>query len=227
MNIYPVQQDLVEYVTQLFAPGDDEMHAMTIAAHAFGMPANWEISPDVGKLFQVLCKAIGARRVLEVGTFAGHSALWFARALPDNGTVVSIELNPNYAAFAREQLMKTGSGEKIDIRVGSAADLLPLIEQEIRSSEKPFDVVFLDADKARYPEFLDRSVRLLRPGGLLLADNVLHSDSWNGQTLLGVDSDDPRILGIREFNRKLATHPQFTSLIVPMRSGVAVAIFNG
>ena len=107
------------------------------------------------------------------------------------------------------------------------ANLLPLVEQEVRSSEKPFEVLFFDADKARYPEFLDRSARLFKPGGLLLADNVLHSGSWSGQTLLGADSDDPRVLGIREFNRGLATHPQFTSMIVPMRSGVVVATFNG
>ena len=89
-----------------------------------------------------------------------------------------------------------------------------------------FDVIFLDADKAHYPEFLDWSVRVLRPGGLLLADNVLRSSSWHGQTLLDPTADDPRILAIREFNRRLAADPRFTAIIIPMRAGIAAAVFQ-
>src|SRR5207248_11762816 len=100
------------------------------------------------------------------------------------------------------------------------------LEREISSHGEPFDAIFLDADKAHYPEFLDWSVRVLRPGGLLLADNVLRSGSWNGQTLLDPASDDPRILAIREFNRRLAAHPQFTAIIIPMRAGIAAAVFQ-
>ncbi len=221
-----VSAQLTEYAAELFAPLDTEMQALSLASIAFGMPANWEISADVGKLFQVLCKAVGARRVLEFGTLAGHSALWFARALPEDGQVVSIELNPEYAEFARKQLSKTAAGGKVDVRVGAAGDMLESLEQEVRERQRPFDVVFLDADKARYPEFLDWSVRVLRPGGLLLADNVLQSGSWNGQGLLESNADDPRIIAIREFNRRLAAHPAFTATIIPMRAGIAAAIFR-
>jgi predicted O-methyltransferase YrrM len=191
------------------------------------MPAGWEITPDVGRLFQILCRAIGARRVLEFGTLAGHSALWFARALPPDGKVISVELRPDYAAFAREQLARAGVGDRVEVRVGGALELLPEISREIATTGQLLDIVFLDADKAHYPEFLDWVVAVLRPGGVLLADNVLRSGSWNGQTLLDPASDDPRILAIRTFNRRLAENPRFLSLIVPMRAGVAVGLFQG
>jgi caffeoyl-CoA O-methyltransferase len=216
----PVPAELLEYVRDLFAPEDAELQALSRAAAQFGMPAGWEITPDVGRLFQLLCRAIGARRVVEFGTLAGHSALWLARALPADGRVISIELNPEYAAFARAQLAKTAAGAKVEVRVGAALGMLPSLEQDA-----PFDALFLDADKAHYPEFLEWAPRVLRPGGLLLADNVLRSESWHGQTLLDPAADDPRILAIRTFNQRLATDPRFTAIIVPMRAGVAAAIF--
>lgn len=225
---YPsMPADLLEYSADLFAPPSPEHVALTEAAQAFGMPPDWEISPDVGRLFQLLCRAVGARRVLEFGTLAGHSALSFAQALPSDGKVVSVELNPVYAAFAREQLAKLGYGDRVEVREGGARDLLPELEREVREGGPPYDVLFLDADKAHYPEFLEWSVKVLRPGGLLVADNVLRSGSWGGQTLLDPAATDPRIPAIRKFNRRLAASPRFTSLIVPMRAGVAVGLFRG
>jgi len=221
MSVQPFPTELVEYVRELFAPEDAELRALRQAASEAGMPVGWEISPDVGRLFQVLCRAVRARRVVEFGTLAGYSGLWLARALPEDGQVISVELSAEYAAFAREQLAKTAAGTRVEVRVGAALEALPELELEA-----PFDAIFLDADKAHYPEFLDWSVRVLRPGGLLLADNVLRSDSWKGQTLLDPASDDPRILAIREFNRRLATDPCFTALIIPIRAGIAAAIFH-
>lgn len=218
---------LVDYVRDLFAPTSEDFEILTRAAKEFGMPEGWEISPDVGRLFQTLCRAIGAERVVEFGTLAGHSALWFARAIPAGGTVISVELNPDYAAFTRSQLARLKDGEKVEIRVGSCLEMLPILGDEIRESGIKYDVIFLDADKAHYPEFLLWSESVLRKGGLLLADNVLRSGSWNGQTLLDPDADDPRIIAIRKFNQMLAMHPKFTSIIVPMRSGVAVGIYDG
>lgn len=220
-------QDLLDYSRDLFSPEDRTLQGMTLAAKEFGMPEGWEITPDVGKLFQILCRGIGAKRVVEFGTLAGHSALWFARALPEDGKVLSIEINPEYAAFARDQLARAGVGSQVEVRVGAGIEMLPALEHEVNETGCRFDVIFLDADKAHYPEFLEWAVRVLRPGGLLLADNVLRSDSWGRQTLLDPASDDPRILAIRKFNQTLAHHPQFVSLIVPMRAGVGVALFTG
>ncbi len=227
MPYKPMPEDLLEYSSSLFAPEDETLRELTRAAQEFGMPTGWEITPDVGRLFQILSRAIGARRVLEFGTLAGHSALWFARALPSDGKVVSIELLPEYAAFAREQLTRAGVGDRVEVRVGGALQSLPALSQEIEETGRRYDVIFLDADKAHYPEFLDWSVTALRPGGLLLADNVLRSSSWGDQTLLHPQSDDPRILAIRTFNNRLAQDSRFLSLIVPLRAGVAVALFQG
>src|SRR5947207_2515241 len=154
--------ELQDYARDLFAPPDPMLNALTEAAKRFGMPADWEISPDVGRLFQLLCRAIGAKKVLEFGTLAGHSAYWFARALPADGQVISVEVNPEYAAFASKHLEQTGMKNKVQVRPGACLEMLPILE-----GEAPYDVLFLDADKAHYPEFLDWSVRALRPGGLL------------------------------------------------------------
>ena len=219
-------QELLDYSARLFAPEDDMLRAMTAAAKEFGMPAGWQIKADVGRLFQLLCRAVRAKKVVEFGTLAGHSALWFARALPADGRVISIELEADYAEFARRQLEAAGVGDRVDVRVGAALASLPSLSREVETTGVPFDVVFLDADKAHYPEFLDWAVTVLRPGGLLLADNVLRAGSWNGQTLLDPTSDDPRILAIREFNRRLAADRRFTSTIVPIRAGIAAAVFQ-
>ena len=222
----PLNAELLAYVEDLFAPDSANLRFLTDSAKRAGMPEGWEISRDVGVLFQILCKAIGAKRVVEFGTLAGHSAYWLATALPSEGRVVSIELNPKYAEVARENLRQVGVGERVEVRVGAARDWLAPLEAEANAGEK-FDAIFLDADKAHYPQFLAWAERVLRPGGLLLADNVLHSGSWGEQTLLDSAADDPRIIGIREFNRLLAESPRFTATIVPIRAGVAVGLFHG
>ena len=222
----PISIELHDYVRDLFAPEDDTFKELTAASRSAGMPFGWEISPDVGRLFQMLCALVGARRVLEFGTFAGHSALWFARALPADGKVVSIEINPEYAAFSRSRLKMAGVGDMVEVREQPALEAIVEIEAEVRAGGDRYDVVFLDTEKAYYPRFLEWAPSVLRPGGLLLADNVLRSPSWKGQTLLDPASDDARIIAIREFNRKLAEHPNFIATIVPMRAGVAVGVYK-
>ncbi len=221
----PIPSELLAYVQETFAPETEALRVLTAAAARAGMPAGWEVTPDVGRLFQVLCRSIGARRVLEFGTLAGHSAWWLATALPADGQVVSIEIDSAWAAAAREALTEVGVGAKVDVQVGAVREILEPLEREVIEAQKPYDAIFLDADKAYYPELLEWSTRVLRPGGLLLADNVLRSGSWNGQTLLDPASDDPRILAIRRFNRLLAEHPHFTATIVPIRAGIAVGVY--
>ncbi len=222
----PVPGELLAYIQETFAPETEALRTLTAAARTAGMPEGWEITPDVGRLFQVLCRAIGARRVLEFGTLAGHSAWWLAMALPEGGKVVSVEINPEWAEAARRALDEVGVGMKVEVRLGAVQELLETLEREVRERHMPYDAVFLDTDKARYPELLEWSTRVLRPGGLLLADNVLRSSSWKGQTLLDPLADDPRILAIRRFNRILAEHPHFTSMILPLRAGVAVGVYE-
>lgn len=222
----PIPSELLAYIQETFAPETEALRHLTTTAQRAGMPAGWEITPDVGRLFQVLCRSVGARRVLEFGTLAGHSAWWLANAVPEGGQVVSIEIDSAWAAAAHAGLSEVGIGAKVDIRVGAVRDMLEPLEREVNALRQPYDAIFLDADKAYYPELLEWSTHVLRPGGLLLADNVLRSGSWNGQALLDPAADDARILAIRRFNRMLAAHPHFTATIVPIRAGIAVGVYH-
>ena len=222
----PIPFELLSYVGSLFAPQNAALGRLTEAARAAQMPEGWEISPDVGRTMELLCRAVGARRALEFGTLAGHSAYWLARGVGPEGRVVSIEIRPDYAGAAAAALRDIGVGDRVQVRVGAAWEMTEVLAKEAEASGERFDAIFLDADKARYPEFLEWTPRVLRPGGILFADNVLRADSWRGQTLLDPKSDDPRILAIRRFNESLATHPDFTAMILPMRAGLAVGLYH-
>jgi predicted O-methyltransferase YrrM len=223
----PIPLDLLDYVRDLFAPEDAALRQMTESLRENSMPEGWEISRDVGQFFRLICRLIGAKRVIEFGTLAGHSAYWLAQALPEDGTVISIELNTEWAKVAQNNLNRAGVGEKVEIRLGAAQEMTGALAEEVARTGQKYDAIFLDAAKAHYPEFLVWAEEVLRPGGVLFADNVLRSDSWKGQTLLDPKSDDPRILAIRRFNQMLAEHPRFTGTIVPLRAGVAMGVYHG
>jgi predicted O-methyltransferase YrrM len=203
-----------EYLCGLFAREDETLLALREEADRSGLPPI-AISPDAGRLLQVLLRAVGARRVLEVGTLGGYSAIWIARALPADGQLVTIELEPEHAAFARRHLERAGVAARVDVRVGRALDVLPSLDGE------RFDAVFLDADKDSLPTYFEWALRLLRPGGLLIADNAL----WGGR-VADTAVDDPRTNAVREFNRRLATDPRVTGIVVPTHDGVAIGVVH-
>ena len=203
-----------EYLCGLFAREDETLLALREEADRSGLPPI-AISPDTGRLLQVLLRAVGARRVLEVGTLGGYSAIWIARALPADGRLVTIELEPIHATFAQRHLERAGVADRVDVRVGRALDVLPALDGE------RFDAVFLDADKESLPTYFDWALRLLRRGGLLLADNAL----WGGR-VADPSVDDLRTNAVREFNRKLATDPRLTGIVLPTHDGVAIGIVH-
>ncbi|HEX3868194.1 MAG TPA: O-methyltransferase, partial [Gemmatimonadaceae bacterium] len=170
------------------------------------------ISADEGRLLQVLLVAINARRVLEVGTLGGYSAICMARALPPAGRVTSIEIDPAHAAFARRYVDRAGLSERVEIREGRALDVLPALDGE------RYDAMFLDADKEPLPTYFDWALRLVRPGGLIIGDNAL----WGGRVY--ENDDDATTRAVREFNRRMASDPRVLSIIVPTHDGVAVAV---
>lgn len=200
------------YVGALFAPEDAALLALREDADRAGLPPI-AISADTGRLLQVLMRAVGARRVLEVGTLGGYSALWMARALPPGGAIVTLEREPGHAEFARRHLDAAGVGALVEIRVGNAVQLLPALDGEA------FDLVFLDADKEPLPTYLEWALRLVRPGGAIVADNAL----WGGRVLDDRITDDATV-AVREFNRRLATDPRITGIVVPTHDGVAIGI---
>ena len=203
-----------DYIASLFAREDELLISLREQADRSGMPPI-SISSDEGKLLQVLLRAIGARRVLEVGTLGGYSAIWMARALPPGGELLSIELDPAHAAFAERFIARAGLAPVVSVRVGRALDVLPSLDGEV------FDAIFLDADKEPLPTYLDWALRLVRPGGLIIADNAL----WGGKVIdSSVDDDATR--GVREFNRRFAEDPRISGIVVPTHDGVAIGIIT-
>lgn len=201
-----------DYIASLFGAEDEVLAALREEADRTGLPPI-AISADEGRLLQVLLTSINARRVLEVGTLGGYSAICMARALPPKGRVLTIEIDETHAAFARRYVTRASLDEKIEVRVGRALDVLPSLDGE------RFDAMFLDADKEPLPTYFDWALRLVRPGGLIIGDNAL----WGGRVYDGSDNDD-RTRGVREFNRRMASDPRVLGIIVPTHDGVAVAV---
>jgi predicted O-methyltransferase YrrM len=144
--------------------------------------------------------------VLEIGTLGGYSAIHFARALPEDGALISLELDEHHAEVARENVERAGQSEKVEIRVGDARGSL---NELVENGEGPFDIIFIDADKEGYPEYLGWSLRLSRPGTLILGDNAIREGSV-------IDPDDPSSHAMREFNQKLAEDPRLSAIVLPL-----------
>jgi predicted O-methyltransferase YrrM len=155
-----------------------------------------EVSALQGKLLELLARIQGARRILELGTLGGYSTIWLARALPPDGRLVTLEVDAGFAAVARGNVERAGLAHLVEVRVGPALETLPKLEG-------PFDLIFLDADKANNAEYLARAVELSRPGTLIVADNVVR----DGAVTDGA-SDDPSVLGVRRFFELLAADPR-------------------
>jgi predicted O-methyltransferase YrrM len=177
------------------------------------------IDAEVGAFLRVLATAIGARRILEIGTAIGYSGIWLAGALPPGGMLVTLEMDEDRARRARENFARAGVADRATVVIGDANRMLAKISG-------PFDLVFQDGDKQLYTPLLDRLVALLRPGGLLVTDNVL----WDGEVVPGFkkptrNAADTR--AIAEYNERLNTHPQLMTTTVPLRDGVAIAVKRG
>lgn len=206
---------LAGYVRSLFAPEDPLLEELRYEIPRRGLP-EIHISAEQGRLLQVLLRAIGARRVLEVGTLGGYSAIWMARALPPDGHVVTLEIDPDHAAFAREFVARGGLDGAIEVVEGDALETMQALDPA-----HPFDAVFIDADKERYEDYLDEAIRLLRPGGLVIADNAF----WSGR-VLDDDPEEPGTRSVQALNRRLATDPRLFGTIIPVRDGLAVAVYT-
>jgi predicted O-methyltransferase YrrM len=166
-----------------------------------GLPAH-DVSATQGQMLAIYAKMVGAKRVLEIGTLGGYSTIRLARALPDDGVVVTIEANANYADVARMNLKRAGVEGQVDLRVGKALDVLPGLIG-------PFDLIFIDADKPNNPNYLTHALRLARPGTVIVGDNVVRG----GQVIDAV-SGDANVQGVRSFLELIAEEPRLTSTSV-------------
>jgi predicted O-methyltransferase YrrM len=207
----PLNEQLVaridRYIEDLFTPPDAALLENLKDAEAAGLPAI-NVSPNQGHLLYLLAKISGAKRVLEIGTLGGYSTTWLARALPRQGVLITLERELKHAEVARRSLERAGLGSIVEVRVGPANDSL---RDLIRSGAEPFDVIFIDADKTGYVEYLDLSLRLSHPGTLILADNVIRHGK-----VLDENPPDASDRGARAYNDAIARHPRLESLLLPI-----------
>jgi predicted O-methyltransferase YrrM len=185
------------FIEDQLLPSDRELQAVLEGSSKAGLPTI-QVSPPQGKLLNLLARALGARSILELGTLGGYSTLWMARALAPGGRLVTLEADPAHAEVACANLASAGVADRVEIRLGPALETLPHLQAEGRA---PFDLVFIDADKVGYADYLSWAHRLSRIGSLIVADNVIR-----GGSVVDPNSDDAS-QGIRRFYRALATSP--------------------
>ena len=207
----PVSDQLLDqiddYVENLFVPPDAALEQNLRDADAAGLPAI-AISPGQGRFVYLLAKIAGAKRILEIGTLGGYSTTCLARALPDDGKVVTLELSPEHAAVARKNLDRAGIGGRVEIRLGSASHTL---DKMIAAGEASFDFVFIDADKPGYVGYLNQVLQLSHPGTVIVGDNLIR----HGDVLAEVAPDEQAV-GVKAFNALIASHPRLESILLPI-----------
>ena len=211
----PVTAEHFAYLAARTAPEDPFLAELKPAAQAAGIPPIW-ISPEQASLMQILLKAAGARRVVEVGTLAGYSAIAMARALPpasEGGELRTIELEPLHADFAEAWIARSDVADRVQVHRGAGAQVLEGFEDDSA------DAAFLDADKSGYRGYLDHCLRIVRPGGLILVDNAFAF----GQ-LLDAEPTDPEVGAVRDFNDHMARTAGLHGIIVPIGDGLWVAV---
>ncbi len=194
-----------EYVSGLLAPHDEALESALEESERAGLPAI-QVSPPQGKLLALLVEAIGAKTVLEFGTLGGYSTIWLGRALAEGGRLISIEADSDYAAVASRNIARAGLSEIVELRVGPALDALPALEA---AEAGPFDFTFVDADKVHTPEYFAWALERSRPGGLIVADNVVRDGR-----LADPGCEDPAIQAQRRLHETIATDPRLSATTI-------------
>ncbi len=209
-----VSADHFRYIAEHTVREDAFLADLKRAAVAEGIPSIW-VAPEQASLMQVLLKLVGAREVVEVGTLAGYSAIAMARALPSDGLVRTIEIVPKHAEFAKRWVARSDVATRVVVHVGGGMEVLPGFARDSA------DAAFLDADKASYPLYLEECLRIVRSGGLIMADNAFAF----GQ-LLDPHPTDREVPAVRAFNEVIAKESRLHSVIVPIGDGLWVGVKN-
>lgn len=220
MSLDPIFADVDRWIGRLFAAEDEALAQVERSLDEARMP-HISVSATEGKLLHVLARLCGARRILEIGTLGGYSTIWMARALPPDGHLISIEVDPAHAEVARANVARAGVRDRVSVRVGRALDVLPEMESD---GLAPFDMVFIDADKPPYADYLRWALRLSRPGTLIVADNVIRSGE-----VLDAGNNDASVAGVRRFDEALAAEPRVTAILLQTvgargHDGMALAV---
>jgi predicted O-methyltransferase YrrM len=198
------------YLADHLIPKDDALEAALRESEAAGLPPI-QVTALQGKMLQIFARMVGARRILEVGTLGGYSTIWLARALPENGRLITLEAAAKHAAVARRNLERAGLMGRVALHEGPALDTLSKL---LAGGEKPFDMIFLDADKEHNAEYLEWALRLSHPGTVIITDNVIREGS-----VLNPSSDDPMVQGTRRFFEAVAAEPRVTATAIQTVGG--------
>lgn len=192
-----------QYLVEQLVPQDAALLAALENNQAAGLPAI-DVAPNQGKLLNLLAKMVGAKRILDIGTLGGYSTLWLARALPEDGKVITLEYEAHHAEIAAQNIRRAGLESKVTIRVGAALDTLPTL-----ADAAPFDMIFIDADKRNNPAYLEWAIQYSRSGTLIIGDNVVR----NGRVADG-DTSDWNIQGVRDFLSQMGSDPRLDATAI-------------
>jgi caffeoyl-CoA O-methyltransferase len=206
-----IREAIDQYISQLFAPEDDALRHIQAEANRNNMP-EISIQPFEGRLLQFLAQMANAKKIVEIGTLAGYSAAWLARALPSDGKLITLDVSEKHANVAKANLANAKLSDKVEVRQGDAHDLLKKL-----SADAPFDLVFIDADKDSYPFYLEWAIENVRQGGIIAAHNALR-----GGKIVAPDNDMDRAMA--EFNKRIAEDSRLSSFILAIGDGMAVSI---
>jgi len=198
------------YITETLVPADPALVTALQQSDQAGLPPI-HVSPPQAKLLHLLARIRGARTILEIGTLAGYSTIWLARALPAGGRLITLEADPKHAEVARANLARAGLAEVVELRLGLALDTLPQIAAQVG---RPFDLIFIDADKANTPEYFTWALKLSGVGTLIIADNVVRNGA-----LADSDSNDPNVRGMRRLHEMIANEPRVSATTIQTVGG--------
>ena len=210
------------YINNLLAPEDQALGETIKSLDLEGIP-QISVSAGQGKFLQVLAKMCNASKILELGTLGGYSTIWLARALPEHGKLISLEIDSHHAQVAQKNIENAKLDNKVEIRVGKAIEILPLM---ILNQEGPFDFIFIDADKPPYAEYFDYAIKLSRQGTIIVCDNVIREG-----LVLDDKSSDEKVKGVQRFNKMIAGNKRVTAIVlqtvgVKGHDGMAVSVVN-
>ena len=210
------------YIVETLHPSDEVLDAAVRASDDAGLPSI-QVSPTQGRFMYQLAKVHGARRILEIGTLAGYSTIWMGRALPDDGELITIEIDSKHAEVAASNIERAGLGAKVRVVNGDAHDVLPGLENQ---TDAPFDLTFIDADKASIPFYFSSALRMSRPGSLILIDNVVRDGA-----VIDAASEDASVQGVRKLNEMMSGDPRLTATVIQTvgvkgYDGLAIALVN-
>lgn len=211
--------ELYQYLLSVSLREPSLLHRLREETGAIGPDATMQIAPEQGQFMGLLVKLMSARLVLEIGTFTGYSSLCMAMALPPHGRVITCDINKEWTAIARRYWTEARVENRVELRLGAALDTLDTLLAE--GHERKFDLVFIDADKENYIGYYEYSMKLLRPGGLVLVDNVL----WSGK-VIEPDMQDVNTAAIRGFNEYVKNDSRITLSIIPIADGLTLGVKN-